>query len=320
MGETILLVDDNPHILKINCQALTMCGYCVIEAETLSRARALLEQETPSLVILDIELPDGDGTDFCKELRGSGNIPILLLSSKDKDDVHMEEIKEGNIDFLAKPYRLNTLIDRVETLLGKANNKATTQEAESRQQDTAPEVTGHHTEEPGGGQAQWVPTVVTGVSSRGVAGKSRRRGARAIAGIAAAAAITIGALFALTDGGVINDLSSQPPFVEIEDDNVPLAGMPLLVWAEVDVNDVTLSIECANSSQVLGTAAMDASRMYRFGGIPNGEYHIIALLPENRMGIQSMEIGRLTVVNGSAILEFDAALEDLWGSLIDIIP
>jgi len=74
MSATILLVEDNPHIMNINREALNSEGYRVMEAETIAEGRALFQKETPHLIVLDILLPDGDGLSLCEEIRGGSDV------------------------------------------------------------------------------------------------------------------------------------------------------------------------------------------------------------------------------------------------------
>jgi len=120
---TILLVEDDSHIMKINRTALTMSGYRVLEADTVARGRALFVKEKPDLILLDIMLPDGDGLRFCEELRGNSGVPILFLSALGRTAEIVKGLEAGGDDYLPKPYDLNVLIARIEALLRRARNK-----------------------------------------------------------------------------------------------------------------------------------------------------------------------------------------------------
>jgi len=117
MSATILLIEDNPEIQNMNRRALTRSGYFVIEAATLAQGEALFESENPDLIILDIMLPDGNGLELCKQLRGKRNIPILFLSALGKETEILEGFKAGGDDYLSKPYDLNIMLAKVDVIL-----------------------------------------------------------------------------------------------------------------------------------------------------------------------------------------------------------
>ena len=82
---TILLVEDNPHIMKINAEALSMYGYEILQAATARECRQALRWhpvDPVDLVVLDIMLPDGDGVELCRELKEQYHTPILFLKSR----------------------------------------------------------------------------------------------------------------------------------------------------------------------------------------------------------------------------------------------
>jgi DNA-binding response OmpR family regulator len=117
MSATILMVEDNPHYLKINREFLMSNGYKVLEADTLAKGRELFLKEIPSLIILDIMLPDGDGVMFCEELREDSDVPVLFLSAKKADSDVIMSFEAGGDDYLSKPYNLIVLLKRIEALL-----------------------------------------------------------------------------------------------------------------------------------------------------------------------------------------------------------
>ena len=77
----ILLVEDNPHIMKINAEVLSLRGYEVLRAATAAEAREQLRWHAVDLIVLDIMLPDGNGVELCRELKGRYHIPILFLTA-----------------------------------------------------------------------------------------------------------------------------------------------------------------------------------------------------------------------------------------------
>lgn len=114
---TILLVEDNPHIMKINAQFLALQGYEVLRACTAAECREKLDWHPVDLVVLDIMLPDGSGLELCRELKSRYHIPILFLTALgDSRDV-VEGLRAGGDDYLAKPYDLEVLAARIEARL-----------------------------------------------------------------------------------------------------------------------------------------------------------------------------------------------------------
>ncbi len=120
MQQTILLIEDDPNILKINRAVLTKRGYRILEAETIREAEALMEREKPDLLVLDILLPDGNGRDFCRRIRENSRIPILFLTALDESADEVEGFLSGGDDYLSKPYDLEVLCVRIAALLQRA--------------------------------------------------------------------------------------------------------------------------------------------------------------------------------------------------------
>lgn len=117
---TILLVEDNPHIMKINAQLLTLRGYQVLQAETAAQAREQLRWHPVDLIVLDILLPDGSGLELCRELKAQRPIPILFLTALGENQDVVEGLRAGGDDYLAKPYDLEVLAARIEARLRAA--------------------------------------------------------------------------------------------------------------------------------------------------------------------------------------------------------
>ena len=118
MSALILLVEDNPHYTEINREMLIMSGYRVVDAQTISGAKALFEKEKPDLIVLDIMLPDGNGLELCEEIRRTDkNVPILFLSALGQPKEVVAGFKAGGDDYLPKPYDLDVLLMRVEAVL-----------------------------------------------------------------------------------------------------------------------------------------------------------------------------------------------------------
>lgn len=114
----ILLVDDNPDLLALLCQTLQGAGYTHLRtAGTCAQARAAFAQSGPGLVVLDINLPDGDGFSLFRELNGAGEIPVLFLSARDADADRLFGLGLGADDYLTKPFLTQELLLRIQLIL-----------------------------------------------------------------------------------------------------------------------------------------------------------------------------------------------------------
>ncbi len=114
----ILLVEDQEDIRHFNALLLVEEGYGVHTAGCLAEARVLLAAQRPSLVILDIGLPDGNGLSLLGELRKRGDIPVLILTGYGQGRDIIRGFQAGCDDYLSKPYLFEDLLLRVRLLLG----------------------------------------------------------------------------------------------------------------------------------------------------------------------------------------------------------
>ena len=120
MSYTILLVEDNPHIMEINREALVMENYTVLEA---ADGRACMEQlaaHDVDLAVLDIMLPDGDGLALCRRIKELYDTPVLFLSALGENGQIVEGLRAGGDDYLPKPYDIGVLLARIEARLRSA--------------------------------------------------------------------------------------------------------------------------------------------------------------------------------------------------------
>lgn len=123
----VLLVEDEEEMVEVITRALSAEGYAVQSAPNLFRARGLVERSVPQLVILDRKLPDGDGAEFCRELRQKEStqaIPVLFLTQKKSVTDKVVGFKLGGDDYLTKPFAPEELLVRVEALLRRAQTGA----------------------------------------------------------------------------------------------------------------------------------------------------------------------------------------------------
>ena len=111
----ILVVDDDQNILDVVSELLDMEGYPVTTAANGAEALRMVEQQRPSLVLLDMRMPVLDGWGFAKELRARGvQLPILVMTAAQNARMWAEEI--GAQGYVAKPFEVPALLDAVEKL------------------------------------------------------------------------------------------------------------------------------------------------------------------------------------------------------------
>ena len=109
----LLLVDDEPSIQRATATLLRSRGYAVTVAATGSEALDVFERERPNLVILDLGLPDMDGTTVCRRLRARADVPILVLSVRGGERSKVEALDAGADDYVTKPFGPEELLARV---------------------------------------------------------------------------------------------------------------------------------------------------------------------------------------------------------------
>jgi DNA-binding response OmpR family regulator len=116
----ILAVDDEPHVLKLIKANLESSGYKVLTAADGAQAVAMVSQELPDLVILDLMLPKMDGYAVCRRIRESSAVPVIMLTARsaEVDLVHGFEV--GADDYLTKPFSVTELLMRVQAVLRRS--------------------------------------------------------------------------------------------------------------------------------------------------------------------------------------------------------
>ena len=117
----ILAVDDDPKILSLMRRGLAFAGYAVDLAADGAQALASARDRAPDLVVLDVMLPDLDGLEVCRRLRaGEPNLPIILLTAKDRVPDRVAGLDAGADDYLVKPFAFDELLARIRALLRRA--------------------------------------------------------------------------------------------------------------------------------------------------------------------------------------------------------
>ena len=115
--QRILVVDDDPSILKFVQANLEARGYQVLTAADGEKAIRMAEKEKPELIILDIVMPGLDGFEVCRKIREVSTVPVIMLSAREGENDRELCAACGANDYLTKPFVLRELLDMVKTTL-----------------------------------------------------------------------------------------------------------------------------------------------------------------------------------------------------------
>jgi DNA-binding response OmpR family regulator len=121
---TVLVVDDEPIVREIVVRYLQREGYDTLEASDGLRARALLEEQPPSLVVLDVMLPGMDGLELCRWIRDRSDLPVIMLTARGEEADRIVGLDLGADDYVAKPFSPRELAARVRTVLRRTRQSS----------------------------------------------------------------------------------------------------------------------------------------------------------------------------------------------------
>jgi len=113
----ILVVDDDPKLLRLVRRELQAEGYRVITASDGETGLQVISEEEPALVLLDIMMPDIDGIEVCRRVRRFSEVPIVMLTAKGQPDDVVRGLQAGADDYVTKPFSTNELVARVKAVL-----------------------------------------------------------------------------------------------------------------------------------------------------------------------------------------------------------
>ncbi|MCS0027721.1 response regulator transcription factor [Vibrio alginolyticus] len=117
MSYKVLVVDDEPRIHTFIRISLSAEGFDYIGASTIAEAKACFEAHSPHAILLDLGLPDGDGTEFLTALRQTYKTPVLVLTARDQEEEKIRLLEAGANDYLSKPFGVKELIARIKVLV-----------------------------------------------------------------------------------------------------------------------------------------------------------------------------------------------------------
>lgn len=122
--KTILVVDDEPKIVKLVCDYLERAGFAVRTAVDGKSALVLARTTKPDLIILDLGLPQMDGLDVTRELRKLSNVPIIMLTARSEESDKLIGLEIGADDYITKPFSPKELVARVRVVFRHMENYA----------------------------------------------------------------------------------------------------------------------------------------------------------------------------------------------------
>ncbi len=117
---TVLVVDDEPIVREVVATYLRREGYRALEAGDGNVARRMIEDDPPSLVVLDVMLPGMDGLDLCRWIRGRSGTPIIMLTARGEEADRVVGLDLGADDYVIKPFSPRELVARVRSVLRRA--------------------------------------------------------------------------------------------------------------------------------------------------------------------------------------------------------
>lgn len=123
-GFSILVVDDDPQLVRLVRANLESVGYKILVAMDTPTALECIEMKMPDLILLDIMLPGADGFDLCQRIREFSTAPIIMLTAKVEDADKVKGLKLGADDYVTKPFSVQELLARVEAVLRRSKPAA----------------------------------------------------------------------------------------------------------------------------------------------------------------------------------------------------
>jgi DNA-binding response OmpR family regulator len=118
--QSVLVVEDEASIASFVALYLKNAGYEVRTAANGTEALAAVGSAQPSLIVLDLMLPDIDGIEICRRIRQSSDVPILMLTARDEDVDKIIGLEVGADDYMTKPFNPRELVARVKSILRRA--------------------------------------------------------------------------------------------------------------------------------------------------------------------------------------------------------
>jgi DNA-binding response OmpR family regulator len=120
MSGSVLLVEDEENLASLVRAYLEQEGYPVISVVTGTAALKVIETEPVRLVVLDLNLPDMDGLDVCRQIRARSSVPVVMLTARDEERDRLAGLETGADDYIGKPFSPRELVARMKAVLRRS--------------------------------------------------------------------------------------------------------------------------------------------------------------------------------------------------------
>ena len=124
MSATVLVVDDEPIVREVVVGYLQREGFRTLEAADGRRAKEILENDPPSIVLLDVMLPGPDGLELCRWIRSKSKLPVIMVTARGEEADRIVGLELGADDYVTKPFSPRELASRVRSVLRRAQPSA----------------------------------------------------------------------------------------------------------------------------------------------------------------------------------------------------
>lgn len=120
--QNILIVEDDRELNDGIAYALSREGYHILSAHSLKEAETLYKKERADFILLDVNLPDGEGFSFCREVKQESEVPVLFLTARDLEEDALTGYELGAEDYVTKPFSMKILIKKINVILKRLEN------------------------------------------------------------------------------------------------------------------------------------------------------------------------------------------------------
>lgn len=121
--QKIIVVEDDRKLNRAVCYALEKEGYGVVSSYSIEEAKAVFLQGGVQLVLLDVNLPDGEGFEFCKWVKAQAAVPVLFLTARDLEEDALNGYELGAEDYVTKPFSMKILLKKIDVILKRTETE-----------------------------------------------------------------------------------------------------------------------------------------------------------------------------------------------------